>query len=131
LTQPLDRYRQIDLSTASPLTLVVKLYEGAMRNAMQARVHLEEGQISDRAKALSKALAIVGELQATIDLEQGSEIGANLDALYTYVSERLVDANLSGRVESIDEALDVLTTLHEAWLAISRGGGDAPGSAAP
>ena len=52
---------------------------------------------------------------AALDLEAGGEVAANLDALYAFVSERFVDANLRGETAPLEEALGVLTTLHEGW----------------
>lgn len=117
----ISRYQQNDIATASPLGLVVKLYQGAIRQALQARDHLVEGRVADRARAIGKALAIVGELQSTLDLEQGGEIARNLDDLYTYVTQRLLEANLSGEASCIDEATDVLRTLLGGWEEIARG----------
>lgn len=118
----LDRYRQVDISTANPVMLVVKLYEGAIRNANQARLHIDEGRVPDRARAIGKALAIVGELQSSLDLERGGEVGSNLNDLYDYVTNRLLDANLKGRGKSIDEAIEVLSTLLAGWREIANGG---------
>ncbi len=122
----LDRYRQVDISTASPVMLVVKLYEGAIQQASQARAHAEGGRLPEHARALGKALAIVSELQSTLDLERGGELGNNLNDLYGYVTERLVDANLKVRAESIDEAVSVLSTLLAGWKEIASGGGQQP-----
>ena len=122
----LDRYRQVDIGTASPLMLVVKLYEGAIRHANRAQMYLEEGRIGERAHALGKALAIVGELQSSLDLDRGGEVGSHLDELYDYVGDRLLDANQHGRSESIGEAVDVLSTLLSGWKEIGNHGGQAP-----
>ena len=119
----LNRYRQVDISTASPVMLVVKLYEGAIRQATEARVHAEASRIPERARAIGKALAIVGELQSSLDLERGGEVGENLHNLYGFVTDRLLDANLNGHTESIDEAVGVLSTLVEGWREIAQGGG--------
>ncbi len=116
------RYHETDVTTASPEELIVKLFEGALRNARQAREHLVQGRMADRGVALSKALAIVGELQGSLDLEAGGEMGQNLDALYRFVSGRLLDANMDARAEPIDDAVGVLATLRDAWREIARGG---------
>ena len=116
----IDRYRQMDIMTASPTTLVVKLYEGALRNAFQARIHLEAGRISDRVHAIDKTLAIVSELQSSLDFEQGGEIATQLLDLYGFVTSRLIEANLNASIQAIDEATSVLETLLEGWQQIAQ-----------
>lgn len=115
-----NRYQEFDIRTASPEWLVVKLYAGALQRARQAREHHAAGRLAERGVALSKAIAIVGELQSALDMDGGGEIARQLHSLYSFVNERLVDANLRGRPESIDEAMSVLSTLREAWEEIAR-----------
>lgn len=117
-----NRYLEMEIQTATPEMLVVKLYEGAMRSARRAQELNGKGRLGDRGRAISKSLAIVGELQDALDLEQGGEIAQNLRRLYFFVSDRLLDASVNGRMESIDEAVRVLETLYGAWVEIARGG---------
>jgi len=110
----------MEIRTATPEMVIVKLYEGALRFIRSARSHQERGEIAARATAIDRALAIVNELQHSLDLQQGGEIARNLDALYFYVTDRLLQANLRACVDSMDEASGILSTLNEAWIEIAR-----------
>jgi flagellar protein FliS len=99
--------------------LVVKMYEGAIRFSRAAQRAHVEGNISTRGLSISKVLAIVTELQSALDFEQGAEIAENLDRLYTFVTDKMIEANISGRMESIDEAVGIMETLKEAWVEIA------------
>ena len=110
----------MEIKTATPEMVIVKLYEGALRFLRQARDHQESGQVAGRATAIAKALAIVNELQQSLNLEAGGDIARNLDSLYFYVTDRLLEANVRGTVQPIDEASGVLSTLNDAWLEISK-----------
>jgi len=112
----------MEIKTATPEMVVVKLYEGALRFLRQAKDCQAQGQVAGRATAIAKALAIVAELQQSLNLEQGGEIAQNLDALYYYVSDRLLEANVRGTSQPLDDASGVLSTLNEAWVEIARGG---------
>ena len=114
------RYREMEIRTATPEMVIVKLYEGALRFIRTARGHQEAGQVAGRATAIAKTLAIVNELQHSLNLEEGGEIARNLDALYFYVTDRLLEANVRGSLQPLDEASSVLTTLNEAWVEISK-----------
>ena len=112
-------YRRTEIQSRSPLELVIMLYEGASRSLSQARTAIEHQDGYAKREAISRALAIVAELQNTLNVEQGGEIAASLDSLYSFVTERLIDANQRDDVRAIDEAIRVLTPLHEAWVQLA------------
>jgi flagellar protein FliS len=111
----------MEIKTATPEMVIVKLYEGALRFIRTAEACQEKNDVPGRASAISKALAIVNELQHSLDLEKGGDVAANLDSLYFYVTDRLLSANAQASVEAMREASGVLSTLGEAWSEIARG----------
>ncbi len=125
-----DQYKEMEIRTASPEMLVVKMYEGAIRFARQAIEFNEAGRVAERGNALSRSMAIVAELRNSLDFDQGEEIAQNLERLYNFVSERLLEANLRGRSEHIHEAIRTLEILHSAWVEIANRPRDGQGGAA-
>ena len=113
-----SRYVQMEIEGASPLGLVVRMYDGALGSIRRARDHHDEGRIRDRGAEISRALDIVSELRSGLDLEQGGEIARNLEALYLFAGERLMAAG-SGAREGLDEALAALMPLYEAWSQLA------------
>ena len=77
-----EAYRQTEARSRSPLELVVMLYEGALRFIGEAREADGTQQLARRATAISKTLAIIGELQSTLDVANGGQVAADLDRLY-------------------------------------------------
>ncbi len=122
------RYREMEIKTATPEMVIVKLYEGALRFIRTAKTHQESGRIAGRATAIAKALAIVNELQHSLNFRDGGEIARNLDALYFFVTDRLLEANVRGTAQPLDEAAGVLSTLNEAWVEISKRSRDGAGT---
>src|SRR5438128_6285849 len=116
----INTYRQTEVQSRSPLELVVMLYDGALRFTADARDAMIRRDIRSRQQHLSKALAVVSELQNTLDMESGGEVAEHLDKLYGYVRDRLIDASVKQDPQPLEEARRVLTTLREGWLAISR-----------
>lgn len=114
------RYREMEIRTASPEMIIVKLYEGAMRFTRRAKDAHLGGRLEERGNAVSRALAIVAELQQSLNMEAGGEISQNLDALYVFISDRLLEGNVQGRVGAFDEVHDVFEELHQAWVEIAR-----------
>lgn len=112
------RYLETELRTATPMQIVVKLYGAALLHTRAAIEADRVGRIAERGERISRVLAIIGELRAALDLEQGGEIAQNLEALYQFVGERLLDANRDGAGKTLEEVLKVLRPLHEAWSEV-------------
>ena len=114
-----DAYRRTEVESRSPLELVVMLYDGANRYLSQARDAIERHDSSAKHEAISRALAVVSELQNTLNIGAGGEIATSLDSLYTFVSQALVDANVNDSVDHVDQALRVLVPLRDAWSQLA------------
>jgi flagellar protein FliS len=109
------------IAGASPQRLILMLYDGALAAMHAAKAALGQQDAGARGVALSKAIAIIDEgLRPALDLDAGGEIAANLMALYEYVANRLLYANLKGDTASIDEAVRLMTELRSAWDALER-----------
>jgi flagellar protein FliS len=75
--------------------------------------------IRTRKTALSKAMAIINELQSVLDLDRGGSIAEDLDRLYTWINSQLLDAVVKQDAQPIDEVRRVLETLRSAWHTIA------------
>lgn len=108
-------YRQQSIETASPAQLVSMLFHGAVARVAAAQEWIEDGQ-PDRANTdLQRAQEIVFELRASLDHERGGEIARNLDALYSFCIERLVEANATKDVALLPAVTSTLEGLCDAW----------------
>lgn len=117
----LASYRQTEVQSRTPLELVTMLYDGALRFLGVARDAIERRDINARREALNRALAIIGELQSTLNMEQGGEVAAELDKLYEYANTRLLDAAMKNDVAPIDEVRRIFEILREGWATIANG----------
>lgn len=109
------RYSEVAVKTSNPLQLVVMLYHGAVRNLHEATSHLQKGNIEGRTHSINRTLAILSELQASLNFEEGGQVARSLESLYAYMKQRLIAANLGQRVEPLKEVISLLTTLQSAW----------------
>ena len=108
-------YRQQAIETASPATLISMLYHGAIARIDRAADHIEQGA-PDLANAdLQRTQEIVFELRASLDHERGGAIARNLDALYVFCIEQLVEANASKDAAVLVPVRRTLSGLCEAW----------------
>jgi len=131
-----NAYANVGLETgvasASPHKLIIMLYDGAMAALLGAKANMAAGNIAAKGTAISKAITIVDNgLRASLDKDAGGEIAANLDALYDYMSRRLLQANLQNDVAIVEEVHRLLGELREAWVAIGDKVGQQAAAAAP
>jgi flagellar secretion chaperone FliS len=110
---------------ASPHKLVVMLFEGALVAISSAIQHMQSGDIARKGEAISKAITIIESgLRVSLDKKVGGEVALNLDALYEYMSNRLVIANLKNQQNVLEEVYQLLKGLKDAWESIAPPPGD-------
>lgn len=120
-----EAYKRTSVQSSSPLELVVMLYDGAIRFVIEAREAIARNDVRGRSSAVSRTLAIIAELQNTLNLKDGGEVGRELDRLYSYVNAKLLEVTAQGDDEAAREVQKLLTTLREGWSQIAAGGATA------
>jgi flagellar protein FliS len=122
-----DVYRRTNVHTRSPLELVVMLYDGALQSLGEASAAMTRNDAAARATAVSKVLAILTELQGTLNIKDGGAIAEELDRLYTYSINRLLDVTTKRDAKALDDIVRVLTPLRDAWSQVAQQQAAAPG----
>lgn len=110
--------------SATPHQLITMLFDGAKTAIIMARHHMLNKDLAAKGAAISKAINIVESgLKASLDADaagaQGAELVGNLSALYDYIVQRLLFANLRNDPLLLDEADQLLASIGSAWLDIS------------
>ncbi|MEN0037660.1 MAG: flagellar export chaperone FliS [Cellvibrio sp.] len=106
------------VETASPHRLIQMLFEGALERIAQAKGAMAQNQIARKGELISKAAAIVGGLQGSLNDKEGGALAANLDGLYDYIIRRLTQANYENNPDYLDECGRLLGEIKTAWDAI-------------
>lgn len=110
------------IESARPEQLIIMLYDGALKAIYKAKADMMRDDAAAKGSAISKAIAIIEDgLRGALDLRVG-EIATNLDALYEYMSNKLLVANLKNDQAALDEVAKLLGDLKSAWEELDRGG---------
>ena len=122
-TAGINAYKKVSMESgvlgADPHGLITMLFQGAILAIDNARGAMIGKETAAKGKAISKAIAIIGEgLNASLDKTVGGELAQSLSALYSYMVTRLVDANLKDDTAALDEVASLLTELKDAWESI-------------
>lgn len=113
-------YIENRIRNASPIELVLILYEGTMQQLAEAKAAIEQQSVERKTNAINRASRFIAELQASLNMEVEGGISPALSRLYEYFRRRLVEANLTNSVPILQELLDLMRTLYDSWVQIAR-----------
>jgi flagellar protein FliS len=119
----INAYATVGIETgvdgADPHALILMLYDGALLALADARYQMAQKNIAAKGQSISKAIMIIESgLKISLDIKAGGKLGERLAALYDYMCDRLLRANLQNKVEIIEEVSGLLTELRGAWAQI-------------
>jgi flagellar secretion chaperone FliS len=117
-----DEYARLglrtDVETASPHRLILLLLDGALEKLRAARLAMQRGNIAAKGSNIGWAMSIIDGLRASLNLERGGALAANLDALYDYMTRSLVAANLHDDTAKVVEIERLLAEIRAGWKGI-------------
>lgn len=115
MNNPYNNYQKTQVITASREKILLMLYEGAIRFTKQAKKAMSEQKIAEKGKFISKATAIISELMATLDFKVGGQLAADLENLYVFMIDKLIEGNIKNDPECLEVVEKLLRTLYTAW----------------
>lgn len=124
MRSPAESYAKVGVDvaveTSDPHRLILMLFDGATAAVSLARIHMEAGDTPQKGAAISKAIDLIGNgLNASLDMEAGGELAERLSALYDYMTQRLLFANLKNNLAALNEVYELLGSLRDAWAQIA------------
>ena len=110
------------VTDASPARLVQIMFEDILSELAAAQGSMERiknnmplGEVVAKGKSLGKAIRLINQLNATLDMERGRQIAENLRALYVYMLERLTLANVTNDAQIVAEAASLVRKVKSGW----------------
>jgi len=110
------------ITDASPTRLVQVMFEHILANLATAQGCMQRikgnmpvHDVIAKGKAIGKALRLIGQLDATLDMQRGGEIAANLRNLYQYMLGRLTAANIENDAQIVAEVADLVRKIKTGW----------------
>lgn len=122
---PSDAYRSVELQgqieSVTPHKLILMLFEGALLSISHAQRYMDEQNIPEKGKAISKAIDIIAQgLKASLNMEAGGDLSDKLYALYDYMCRRLFYANANNDKAALVEVSNLLRELKGGWEEIAN-----------
>tara|TARA_R110000772_G_scaffold230854_1_gene341594 strand:+ start:449 stop:871 length:423 start_codon:yes stop_codon:yes gene_type:complete len=113
-------YIQGGAETASPHRLVQMLMEGALDKLLAARRSMIAKEIAKKGENISWTISIIDSLRSCLNVEVGGEFAQNLYALYDYMEQKLLEANIKNDTKLIDEVAKLMIQVKSGWDAIPQ-----------
>jgi flagellar protein FliS len=98
--------------------LLAMLLDGLVDRINQARGHILHKDIPAKGQAFGKAIGILVALRESLDHSVEPTLTGRLDALYDYITRRLLHAQLNDDLRALDECERLIAPIREAWHAI-------------
>jgi len=101
------------------------LYEGAIRFLERALTGFDMDDPAEANTAINNNILrtqdILGELNASLNLQAGGELAQHLRQVYLYLDWRLTESNVRKEAGGVREAINKLTVLRDAWASMLAG----------
>jgi flagellar protein FliS len=118
-----------DVSGASPARLVQVMFEHILSNLATAqgcmqriKDNLPYNDVVQKGRAIGKAVRLIGQLDSSLNMEQGGEIAANLRNLYMYMLRRLTQANAANDPHIVAEVAGLVRKIKSGWDQLVKDG---------
>jgi flagellar protein FliS len=111
----LQAYKQNEIATADPGTVLLMLYQGAIDSLNRAAMHLAEGKMAEKGKCVLRANDIINQFLASLDYDVGGELAQNLEGLYRFMLEQILIANVNNDPKTFKMVAALLSTLKQGW----------------
>src|SRR3954463_3266418 len=111
-------YTETTVMTASPVQLIVMLYDGAVRFLRQSAAAMRATQHEQARDRMRRAEDIIDELNWALDMSYG-EVPANLRQIYLFSKRQLVKANIESNPDRVEAVAGQLASLRESWAKLA------------
>jgi flagellar protein FliS len=112
-------YQEHALDGASPVDLVVALYDGVIRFLYTAIAAVERGNVRERRIAVKRALAILIHLQARLRMDIGGHPAEVLSEFYASMFALILQASLGASPQRFEEVIGCVRSIRDAWRQVA------------
>jgi flagellar secretion chaperone FliS len=123
----MSTYQQHTLEGASPVDLVVALYDGIIRFLYDAIHAVERNDTFARRIAVKRALDIIMHLQARLRMDIGGKPAKALGEFYASIFAQILQASKDTSRQKFDHVIDCVRNVRDAWREVARDPNASPG----
>jgi len=115
---PYQKYQQQSVMTMTKGEMLTKLYDETIKQMSAAVLFIGEKDYAGTNRSLQKAQQILRYLKATLDPKY--KISADLNSLYDYFIEQIIQANIKKQTSQLEEIIPMVEELRDAFIQADR-----------
>ena len=108
-------YRRSAIEGASPIGLIIALFDTLAGDLRRAASALRKNDIETRCRELNHATLVVGQLNEWVDLENGGESAQTLNRFYAYLRAKMMEAAGSKSAKLLETQIEMILHVRTAW----------------
>ena len=113
-------YRENAVRSATPIELVVILFDAAIDDMRRAAVAAKANDIEERATAIRHAMLVLQQLQGTLDFEKGGQVARQFEQFYNLIRAKLLESQLSNSPELVQQQIQFMSEVRDCWAEAER-----------
>jgi flagellar protein FliS len=115
-----NSYRETTVRGASPVELVVRLYEQIIEDIRQAAKAFEQNDIEGRTQRIKHAIVVIGHLQSPLDFVKGGKVAQDLNSFYNFLRQNLIQIQFHPSKPGFIQQITDLLAVRDAWIVVER-----------
>jgi flagellar secretion chaperone FliS len=108
-------YRKTAVEGASPIGLMIALFDTLVGDFRRAASAIRENDIETRCKELNHATLVLGRLESWVDLKNGGESAQILSRFYSSLRAKMMEASVTQSAVVLDTQIDTILHVRGAW----------------
>lgn len=108
-------YRRAAVDGASPVGLVIALYDQLTTDFRRAAAAIRRGDIEGRCTELNHALMVLAQLESWVDRDNGGELALNLAVFYGHLRAKMMEASIRQNPATLEELIGLVLHVRTAW----------------
>lgn len=112
-------YQEAAVRNASPIELVIMLYDILARDLHGAIEAMQAGNIELRSARLKHGFLALQQLEGSLNIEEGGELATNMSRFYSMLRGQMVKAQVRQDAAALEELVQLLFSVREAWVELN------------
>ncbi|MGA2049066.1 MAG: flagellar export chaperone FliS [Terracidiphilus sp.] len=113
-------YRKSAIEGASPIGLMIALFDTLVGDFRRASTALRKNDIETRCRELNHATLVLGQLENWLDMKNGDESAATLGRFYAYLRAKMMQAAVTQSATLLEAQIDMILHVRSAWQQLDN-----------
>src|SRR5271166_1537634 len=113
-------YRESAVRGATPIALVVILFDAAIDDMRRAVTAIKSSDIEERATAIRHAMLVLQQLQGTLDFEKGGQVARQFEQFYNLIRAKLLESQLRNSPEIMQQQIQFMSEVRDCWVEAEK-----------